>query len=75
MDQFWIPGDPIKPILLGKPGLVPVGGDPALVMDGRNRLRLFLSVPGTAAIYSLVQANEAGEAWGDNWLNFPAPQG
>lgn len=73
LDEFWIPGDPIKPVLLGKPGVVPVAANPALVMDGRNRLRLFLSVPGTEVIYGLVQANEAGEAWLDFWLNFPPP--
>ena len=69
----WLAGDPIGSGLLGKPDVVPKADTPALASDGRGRLRLFLSVPGTVSFYIINQASEAGGEWEESWINFRAP--
>ncbi len=73
LDEQWIGGDPIEVKFLGKPGFVPTADDPVLALDGRGRLRLFLTVPGTAAIYALNQTSAAGGEWLESLNNIQAP--
>lgn len=46
LDEQCVAGDPIEGKLLGKPGSVPTADQTVLALDGRFRLRLFLTVPG-----------------------------
>jgi len=72
LDKSWASGDPVQDDLLDTPA-VPKAANPVLVMDNRKRLRLFLSVPGQASIYTLLQVNEDGEKWQEAWFNFGTP--
>ena len=69
----WLAGDPLGIGLLGKPDVVPKADNPALASGGRERLRLFLSVPGRIGFYIVNQASEAGGEWEDSFHNFRAP--
>jgi hypothetical protein len=69
---LWLAGDPIGTEHLGKPD-APKAENPALASDGRERLRLFLSVPGTAAFYIISQVRGGGGEWGESFINFRAP--
>jgi hypothetical protein len=69
----WLAGDPIETTLLGKPEIVPKADNPALASDGRERLRLFLSIPGTVTLYCLNQTSAGGGQWLESWINLQAP--
>ena len=70
---LWLAGDPIGTELLGKPDVVPKAENPALASDGRERLRLFLSVPGTVAFYIISQVSGGGGEWVESFIPFRAP--
>jgi hypothetical protein len=71
--EKWLPGDPIDTVLLGLAEAVPKADNPALAIDSRGRLRLFLSVAGRIGIYALNQTNPAGEQWLESINFFEAP--
>jgi hypothetical protein len=72
-EGLWLAGDPLGIGLLGKPDYVPKVDNPTLASDGRERLRLFASIPGSGGIYFVIQASAGGEEWEDGFLNFAAP--
>jgi hypothetical protein len=70
---LWQAGDPTETKLLGQAESVPKADSPALTSDGRERLRLFLRIPGSVAMYNLNQASPGGEQWLESWINLQAP--
>jgi len=70
---LWLAGDPLGIEFLGKPDVVPKADNLTLASDGRERLRLFASIPGTVAIYYLIQASQGGGEWEDGLHNFLVP--
>jgi len=73
IDEQWLPGDPIETEVLGKPEFVPAVDELALGITGDERLRLFMSVRGSPAMYVLNQTSPAGGQWLESWFNFQAP--
>ena len=71
--ELWLAGDPFDTDALGKPDWVPAAANPALVLDGGARLRLFMSVTGRTSIYALDQADQGGGQWLEAFYNFQAP--
>lgn len=71
-DGEWAPGDPIQIDLLGT-SAAPVVDDPALVIDGLGRLRLFLRIRGQLGVYSLTQTQPNSNLWVQAVNNFGAP--
>jgi hypothetical protein len=65
--------DPFATDALGKPDFVPAAANPALVLDGGARLRLFMSVTGRTSIYALDQADQGGGLCLETFCNFQAP--
>jgi hypothetical protein len=70
---LWLAGDPIETKLLGQADSVPKADSPVLASDGHERLRLFLSIPGSVALYNLNQVSAGGGQWLESWINFQAP--
>lgn len=71
-DGQWLAGDPLGIKSLGTPA-VPKANNPTLASGGSERLRLFASIPGTVAIYYLIQASQGGGEWEDGRHGFQAP--